>query len=93
MEGFFKGAAKGAIVIKSGLKFTALAIKASASFGDRLYTQVVRRFVRQQVYDSLLLIIMLRFICGEREICSTIKMSQNIMNMIVDPQKSSMVNL
>ena len=31
----------------------------------------------------LLLMIMLRFTCREREICSTIKNSQNIINMIV----------
>ena len=35
----------------------------------------------QLVYTSLL-IITLRFTCGEMKICSTIKMSQNIMNMI-----------
>ena len=33
---------------------------------------------------QLLLIITLRFTCGERKICSTIKKSQNIMNMIVE---------
>ena len=37
----------------------------------------------QIVYASLLLIITLCFICGEGKICSTIKKSQNIMNMIV----------
>ena len=31
----------------------------------------------------LLLIIMLRFICGERKVCSTVKKSQIIMNKIV----------
>ena len=35
-------------------------------------------------YTSLLIITSLRFTCGEREICSTIKKSQNIMNMTVD---------
>ena len=35
------------------------------------------------IYTSLLLIIMLCFTYGEREICSTIKKSQNILNMIV----------
>ena len=33
---------------------------------------------------SLLLIITLRFTCGGRKIYSTIKKSQNIMNMILD---------
>ena len=32
----------------------------------------------------LLLIITLRFTCGEKKISSSIKMSQNIMNMFVD---------
>ena len=44
---------------------------------------VVRGLVRQLVYTSLLLIIKLRFTCSERKICSTIKKSQNIMNMVV----------
>ena len=39
--------------------------------------------MRQLVYTSLLLIITLGFAYGERKICSTIKKSQNIMNMIV----------
>ena len=39
--------------------------------------------MRQLVYTSLLLIITLRFTCDERKICSSIKGSQNIMNMIV----------
>ena len=39
--------------------------------------------LRQLAYNSLLLIITLRFICGERKISSIIKKSQNIMNMIV----------
>ena len=34
-------------------------------------------------YTSLLLIITLRFTYGEKKICSTIKKSGNIMNMIV----------
>ena len=40
------------------------------------------------VYTSLLPVIMLRFTCGERKICSTIKKSQNI-NMIVNLTMSS----
>ena len=36
---------------------------------------------------SLLLIITLRFTCGERKIYPTIKKSQNIMNMIGDTEK------
>ena len=36
------------------------------------------------VHTSLLLIIMLRFTCGERRIFLTIENSQNIMNMIVE---------
>ena len=40
--------------------------------------------MRQVVYTSLLLIIVLRFTCGEREICLAIKNSEIIMNMIVD---------
>ena len=39
--------------------------------------------MRQLVYACLLLIIILRFTCGERKICSTIKKPQNIMNMIL----------
>ena len=35
------------------------------------------------VYASLLLINTLPFTCGERKICSTIKKSQNIMNIII----------
>ena len=42
---------------------------------------MVRQLVKQLVYNSLLLIITIRFIYGEREICSTVKKSQNIMNM------------
>ena len=41
------------------------------------------QIVKQLIYTSLLLIIVLRFTCGEKKNCSTIKMSQNIMNMIV----------
>ena len=44
--------------------------------------------MRQLVYTSLLLTIMLRFTCGEREVCSTIKNTQNIMNMIADAPSS-----
>ena len=44
---------------------------------------VVGQLVNSLVYTSLLLIITLRFTCGESKICSTIKKSQNIMNMIV----------
>ena len=40
----------------------------------------------QLLYTSLLLITILYFTCGERKIYSTIKHSQNIMNMIVDPR-------
>ena len=39
--------------------------------------------MRQHVYTSLLLTIMLRFTCGQRNICSTIKKSENIMNVTV----------
>ena len=39
--------------------------------------------MRQLVHTILLLIITLRFTCREREICSPIKKSQNIMNLIV----------
>ena len=39
--------------------------------------------MRQLVYASLLLIIMLRATWDERKICSTIQKSQNIMNMIL----------
>ena len=40
--------------------------------------------MKQLVYNNLLLIITLRFTCGERKICSAIKKSQNVINMIVD---------
>ena len=42
-----------------------------------------RQLVRQLIYTSLLQIITFHFTCGERKICSTIKKSQNIMNLIV----------
>ena len=45
---------------------------------------MVWQLVRQLIYTNLLLIIALRFTCGEREICSTIKKSQDIMNRIAD---------
>ena len=41
------------------------------------------------VYVSLLPVIMLLFTCGERKICSSIKKSQNIINMIVNLTMSS----
>ena len=41
------------------------------------------------VYTSLPPVIMLRFTCNERKICSTIKKSQNIINMIVNLTMSS----
>ena len=52
------------------------------------YLKIVRcSFVRQVVrwigYTSLLLIITLRFTCGERKIRSTTKKFENVMNMIV----------
>ena len=40
--------------------------------------------MRQFVYTSLLLVIMLRFTCGERKTLSTNKKSQNILNMIAE---------
>ena len=42
--------------------------------------------MRQLVYTSILLIINLRFTCGERKICSTIKKTQNI---IIDRSKKN----
>ena len=44
--------------------------------------------MRQLVYTSLLLIITLRFTCVEMKICSTIKNSQNILNMTVGTSKA-----
>ena len=41
------------------------------------------QLVMQLVYTGSLLIITLRFTCGERKIHSTIKKSQNIMSMII----------
>ena len=38
--------------------------------------------MRQFVYARLFLIIMLRFTCGEKKICSNIEKSQYIMDMI-----------
>ena len=43
--------------------------------------------MKQLVYTSLLQITMLRFTCGEKKICLTMKNSQNIMNMTVDEEK------
>ena len=43
--------------------------------------------MEQLAYTSLLQITMLRFTCGERKICSTMKNSQNFMNMTVDEEK------
>ena len=48
----------------------------------------MRQLVRELVYTSLLLIITLRLTCDERNTCSTIKKSQNILNMIVGPRSS-----
>ena len=48
-----------------------------------LKSYVFRQLVKGIYYTSLLLIITLRFACGEKKILSTIKKSQNIMNMIV----------
>ena len=39
--------------------------------------------MRKHGYTSLLLLIILRFTCGEWNICSTIEKSQSIINMIV----------
>ena len=41
------------------------------------------KLVRQLVYTSMLSTTTLLFTYGEKEICSTIKKSQNIMNMII----------
>ena len=38
----------------------------------------------QLVHTNLLLIITLRFTCGKKKTCSTMKKFQNITNMIVD---------
>ena len=46
-------------------------------------TLVVRPVVRELVFTSLLVIITLRFTCGDRNSCSTSKKSQSIMNMII----------
>ena len=40
--------------------------------------------MRHFAYARLLLIITLRFTCGKRKICSVIKISQNIIKMMVD---------
>ena len=56
-----------------------------------VYLYVVGQLMRQLVYTSLLLIITLRFTCGERKIFSTIKKSQNIMKMIVELCKGQRV--
>ena len=45
--------------------------------------------MRQLVYTTLLLIITLLFTCDEMKICSDIKMSQNIMNMIAELYQNS----
>ena len=47
--------------------------------------------MRQLVYTSLLLAYHAFSYCGERKICSTIKKSQNIMNMIAVSKKWSNV--
>ena len=52
-------------------------------------SEVVGHFMRQFVYTSLLLITTLRFTCGEPKICSIIKKSQTIMNMIIGDEKLS----
>ena len=38
---------------------------------------------KELVYTSFIIITTLRFTCGERKICATIKKSENVMNMIV----------
>ena len=45
---------------------------------------MVGQLVRHVVYTGLLVIITLRFACGEKKICSTIKRPQSIMNTIAD---------
>ena len=51
-----------------------------------IFTNVFKSFSnswRNSYTSCLLLIITLLFICGEKKICSSIKMSQNIMNIVV----------
>ena len=43
--------------------------------------QVVHPLLRQLVYTVLLIIVTIRFTCGEEKICSNIKEFQNIMTM------------
>ena len=45
--------------------------------------KTVQQLVRQLVHTSLLLMIMLHFSFGERKICSSIKKTQNIINIIL----------
>ena len=49
-----------------------------------LKSYVIRQLVRKFVYTILLLIITLRFTCGENKICSTIKKSKNISNITLE---------
>ena len=51
-----------------------------------IFTNVFKSFSnswRNSYTSCLLLIITLLFTCGEKKICSSIKMSQNIMNIVV----------
>ena len=62
-------------------------------FTNFLSTRVLSRSVTREatyIYTSLLLIITLRFTYGERKICSAIKNSQNIKNMIVAKPDSAL---
>ena len=53
----------------------------------KIFSSADKSSVTDSLHNSyipcLLIIIMLRFTCGERKICSIMKKSQNIMNMIV----------
>ena len=53
-------------------------------FKSNTFFSFILPAARQHLYASLLVIITLRFTCSERKICSTIKKSQDIMNMIVE---------
>ena len=59
------------------------------SSADKILISTGGLSTRQLVYTSLIPIITFRFTCGERKICSTIKKSQNIMDIIVWDKKLS----
>ena len=67
------------------LGYNSMTFRIFLVFSNFLRPKVLSRSATREA-TRLSLIITLRFTCGERKICSFIKMSQNITNMVVDKQ-------